>query len=160
MPWLLRDDKVLASLEVADSRSARRRGLLGRDGFEGVLLFEGTRSVHSVGMRFPIDVAFCGPDLGADDVAGGRLADDPHDPDGRSDWARESQPQRGEAPSGDATCPPMRFDVLKTMRVEPHRITLPVWKARHVLEAEAGSFARWGLCVGDRLEIRGEHPDH
>lgn len=155
MPWLLRDDKVLASLEVADSRSARRRGLLGRDGFEGVLLFEGTRSVHSVGMRFPIDVAFCGPDLGEDAMGAGRsAAADPLEAGdeviGRS---------HGASPA-ERACPPMRFDVIKTMRVEPHRITLPVWKARHVLEAEAGSFARWGLCVGDRLEIRGEHPDH
>lgn len=113
MPWLLRDDEVLASIEVAGDRSSRRRGLLGRDGFEGALLFEKTRSVHSVGMRFPIDVAFCSVDM----------------------------------------------EVLKTMRVEPHRVTLPVLKARFVLEAEAGCFARWGLCVGDRLEIRGEHPD-
>jgi uncharacterized membrane protein (UPF0127 family) len=143
VPWLLRDDKVLASLEVASDRSARRRGLLGRDGFEGVLLFEGTRSVHSVGMRFPIDVAFCGPDLGIDGNGGG---------------ARPRR-RRGAGGSWREGCPPMCFDVIKTMRVEPHRITLPVWKAHHVLEAEAGSFARWGLCVGDRLEIRGEHPD-
>jgi len=32
---------------------------------------------------------------------------------------------------------------------------LPVWKARSVIEAEAGSFERWGLHVGDRVEIRG-----
>lgn len=57
MPWLLRDGKVLASLEVASTRSDRRRGLLGRDGIEGALLIERTRSVHTLGMRFPIDVA-------------------------------------------------------------------------------------------------------
>lgn len=57
MPWLLREDRVLASLEVARTRSERRRGLLGRDGLEGALLLERTRSVHTVGMRFPIDVA-------------------------------------------------------------------------------------------------------
>ncbi len=57
MPWLLRDDRVLASLEIASSRSDRRRGLLGRDGFEGALLIDRARSVHTVGMRFPIDVA-------------------------------------------------------------------------------------------------------
>jgi len=113
VPWLLRDDEVLASLEVADTRGARRRGLLGLDGFDGALLLERTRSVHSLGMRFPIDVAFCDSEMA----------------------------------------------VLKTMRVEPHRVTFPVLKAHSVLEAQAGSFARWGLCVGDDLEVRGEHPD-
>lgn len=48
---------MLASLEVADSRAARRHGLLGRDGIEGAFLIEPARSVHTFGMRFPIDVA-------------------------------------------------------------------------------------------------------
>lgn len=59
MAWLLRDGEVLASLEVAESRRARARGLLGRDGVEGALLLRPCRSVHTLGMRFPIDVAFC-----------------------------------------------------------------------------------------------------
>ena len=59
MPWLLRDGEVLASLEVARTRRARSRGLLGRDGIEGALLLEPARAVHTLGMRFPIDVAFC-----------------------------------------------------------------------------------------------------
>lgn len=63
MAWLLRDGEVLASLEVASSRAERRRGLLGRDGLDGALLIERARSVHSFGMRFPIDVAFCDADL-------------------------------------------------------------------------------------------------
>lgn len=63
MAWLLRDGDVLASLKVASSRADRRRGLLGLDGFEGALLIERTRSVHSIGMRFPLDVAFCDEDL-------------------------------------------------------------------------------------------------
>lgn len=63
MPWLLRDGEVLASLEVARDRAARRKGLLGRDGIDGVLLLEPARSVHSFGMRFPIDVAWCDRDL-------------------------------------------------------------------------------------------------
>jgi uncharacterized protein len=54
---------VLASLEVADARSSRRRGLLGRDSFEGALLLSPARSVHSLGMRFPIDVAWLDADL-------------------------------------------------------------------------------------------------
>ena len=61
--WLVRDDRVLCSLEVADSPAARRRGLLGRDGIDGALLLRPTRSVHTFGMRFAIDVAFCDRDL-------------------------------------------------------------------------------------------------
>jgi hypothetical protein len=63
MAWLLRDGEVLASLEVAGSRRARRRGLLGRDRIDGALLLQPARSVHTLGMRFPIDVAFCDADL-------------------------------------------------------------------------------------------------
>ena len=59
MAWLLRDGEVLASLTVASTRAERRRGLLGRDGIDGALLIERARSVHTVGMRFAIDVAFC-----------------------------------------------------------------------------------------------------
>ena len=69
MAWLVRDGEVLATLEVADSGRARQVGLLGRDGIEGALLLRPCRSVHTLGMRFPIDVAFCcetvkgGPEL-------------------------------------------------------------------------------------------------
>lgn len=61
--WLLRDGEVLASLEIADGHRSRARGLLGRDGFEGAILLRPARSVHTIGMRFPIDVAFCDGDL-------------------------------------------------------------------------------------------------
>jgi uncharacterized protein len=61
--WLLRDDEVLATLEVADGFGSRLRGLLGRDGIDGVLLLRPARSVHTLGMRFPIDVAYCTEDL-------------------------------------------------------------------------------------------------
>lgn len=63
MPWLLRDGEVLAALEVVESLAARSRGLLGRDGIEGALLIKPARSVHTIGMRFPIDVAFCDRDM-------------------------------------------------------------------------------------------------
>ncbi len=63
MAWLLRDGEVLASVTVASSTRDRLRGLLGRDSFEGALLIRPARSVHSLGMRFPIDVAFCDRDL-------------------------------------------------------------------------------------------------
>jgi len=57
MPWLVRDAHVVASLEIADSAATRRVGLLGRDGIEGALLLQPARSVHTMKMRFPIDVA-------------------------------------------------------------------------------------------------------
>ena len=106
--WLVSDGRVLASLEVASGRTERRRGLLGRDGLDGALLLERVRWVHTVGMRFPIDVAY----LNADG------------------------------------------NVLKTVRMGRHRVGVPVMKARSVVEAEAGAFSRWGLHVGDRLEVR------
>lgn len=108
MGWLLRSGEVLASLEVADTRVARRRGLLGRDGIEGALLLRPARSVHSIGMRFPLDVAWCDRDL----------------------------------------------VVLRVAALRPNRMTRPVARAAAVLEAEAGSFARWNLVVGDQLELQ------
>lgn len=109
MPWLVTDDKrVLASTEVADARSARRRGLLGRDGLEGAIVLRPCRWVHTMGMRFPIDIAFVG-DSGT---------------------------------------------VIKTMHMSPRRIGVPVWRASLVIEAEAGAFSRWGLHVGDVIEVR------
>ena len=59
MTWLVRDDDVLAVAEVADSRRQRTRGLMGRDDVEGALVLRPCRQVHTFGMRFPIDVAFC-----------------------------------------------------------------------------------------------------
>lgn len=63
MAWLLRDGEVVASLEVATTVTARARGLLGRDGVDGAIALRPARSVHTVRMRFPIDVAFCDRDL-------------------------------------------------------------------------------------------------
>ncbi len=63
MPWLLRDDEVLAPVTVADRFGERLRGLLGRAGHDGALLLTRTRSVHTLGMRFPIGVAHCDRDL-------------------------------------------------------------------------------------------------
>jgi len=108
MSWLLRDGDVLASLEEARGASGRTRGLLGRDGFEGALLLRPARSVHTIGMRFPIDVAYLDAEL----------------------------------------------HVLAMTRMHPWRVGLPRWHARCVIEAEAGSFDRWKLAVGDELEIK------
>ena len=59
MAWLVHEGRVLASLERAESLRDRAIGLLGRRELEGVLLIENTKSVHTIGMKFPIDVAFC-----------------------------------------------------------------------------------------------------
>ena len=108
MPWLVSEDRVLASLEVAETPTARRRGLLRRDALDGALLLRPANSVHTLGMRFAIDVAH---------LDGGLC-------------------------------------VLRTVTRRPWRVGRPVAGARSVVEAEAGSFARWGLTVGDRLEVR------
>ena len=64
MAWLVRDDgEVLATLEIAESARARLRGLLGREGIEGALLLQPAKSVHTIGMRFPIDVAYLDKDM-------------------------------------------------------------------------------------------------
>lgn len=56
---MLKDDKVLAHIEVADSFAARLKGLAGRRDLEGAILLRPARSVHTLGMRFAIDVAYC-----------------------------------------------------------------------------------------------------
>lgn len=63
MAWLVHEGRVLASLERADSLRSRAVGLLGRRELEGALLIEKTKSVHTLGMKFPIDVAFCDEEL-------------------------------------------------------------------------------------------------
>ena len=108
MPWLVADGRVLASVEIAEGYRTRAKGLLGREGIDGALLLRPARSVHSFGMRFPIDVAFCDRDL----------------------------------------------YVLDIIVLRPHRMTLPRWRARAVIEAEAGAFDRWGVRVGDQVEVR------
>jgi hypothetical protein len=44
--------------------------------------------------------------------------------------------------------------VLHTLRLRRYWLALPRLRTRSVLEAEAGAFERWGLKVGDRLEIQ------
>ena len=57
--WLVRDGEVLAAAEIPHGSRGRSRGLLGRDGIDGVLVLRPCRNVHTIGMRFAIDVAFC-----------------------------------------------------------------------------------------------------
>jgi len=45
--------------------------------------------------------------------------------------------------------------VVRTVRLAPNRITAPVRGARAVIECEAGLLAKWGVAVGDELEVRG-----
>lgn len=47
-----------------------------------------------------------------------------------------------------------QMQVIKMQTINPRRIALPVLKAKHVLEAEAGTFENWGLAVGHKLEAR------
>ncbi len=62
MPWLVRGEEVLAAAEVAVTRRARRVGLSDREAFEGALILRPCRHVHTIRMRFAIDVAFCDRD--------------------------------------------------------------------------------------------------
>ena len=109
MSWLLREGDVLATAEVAESFAQRSRGLLGRTGYEGAMVLPRTRSVHTFGMKFAIDVAFCDKDM----------------------------------------------VVVGVTTLRPWRMTLPRRGGRSVIEAQAGAFERWGLRVGDHLELRG-----
>lgn len=59
---LARDGVKLAPAEVARTRRDRRRGLLGRDGYDGAMVLRPCRQVHTIGMRFPVDVAACAAD--------------------------------------------------------------------------------------------------
>jgi uncharacterized membrane protein (UPF0127 family) len=59
MTRLVCDGRSVAPLEVAGSRAARRRGLLGRDGIDGAMWFPRTSWIHTMGMSFAIDVAWC-----------------------------------------------------------------------------------------------------
>jgi uncharacterized membrane protein (UPF0127 family) len=81
------------------------------------LHLDGARTVHTVGMRFPIDVAFL---------------------------------------SGDLT-------VVRVAHLKPWRVAVGGRGARSVVEMEAGALERWGVRVGDQLELReapnGSAPD-
>lgn len=61
----MREGEVLASAEVARGVRQRTRGLLlARDSSDvtGALVLRPCRQIHTIGMRFPIDVAFCDRD--------------------------------------------------------------------------------------------------
>lgn len=51
--------RALAPADVADDRAGRRKGLSGLDAYRRILILEPARQIHTFGMRFPIDVAWC-----------------------------------------------------------------------------------------------------
>jgi uncharacterized protein len=108
MTWLLRGGDVLAAADVVRSRPLLAQGLQRKESFSGALVLERARAVHTMGMRFPVDVAYCDQDL----------------------------------------------VVVRVRRMRPWRVGLPCPRARLVVEGAAGSFERWGLAVGDTLEVR------
>ena len=59
MAWLMRGDDVLATAQIAITRSSRRKGLIGRERLDGVFVIPRCRHVHTFGMKFAIDVVFC-----------------------------------------------------------------------------------------------------
>jgi uncharacterized membrane protein (UPF0127 family) len=44
--------------------------------------------------------------------------------------------------------------VLKIVRMRRWRLGTPVPKAKWLIEASTGSFERWGLAIGDVVELR------
>lgn len=106
--WLVSDGRVLASADVANTRRARRHGLIGQQSVTTALVLDRCRWIHTIGVKRALDVAY----LNADGV------------------------------------------VIKMQRVAPMRVPLPVTKSRTVIEALAGSFERWGLQLGDVIEVR------
>jgi uncharacterized membrane protein (UPF0127 family) len=53
-------DVVARVVELAETRAARRRGLLGRDSLDpaSALVLVRCFAIHTIGMRFPIDAIF------------------------------------------------------------------------------------------------------
>lgn len=106
--WLVSSGRVLASAEVAVTHRDRRNGLIGRSELDGAFVIDHCRWIHTIGVRFPIDVAYL-------DAEGA---------------------------------------VLKAQTMGRFRIGAPVSHACTVIEARQGSFERWGLHVGDVVEVR------
>ena len=127
MAWLAVNGRVVAEAEIAADAGARTKGLLGRDGMKkqdgmegrdgmdekgnatsSVLVLEPAGWIHTLGMRFAIDVAYVD--------------------------------RRGR--------------VLSVRMMKPWRMGLPRLRSRRVLEAAAGSFAKWNLKAGDLVEVK------
>ena len=50
-------------------------------------------------------------------------------------------------------------NVIKTVQMSKMRLGAPVWNARTVVEAQKGAFARWGINVGNKIEVRDSNND-
>lgn len=105
---LLCEGDRVATVEIAASYRARTRGLLGRDGIDGAILLSPAASVHTLRMRFPIDVAY--------------LTKDMH--------------------------------VLSVVQMKPGRLGMMRVRAWHVLEAQWGAMAAWGIRAGTQLGLQ------
>jgi hypothetical protein len=57
-------DVVASAIEIAATRAARRRGLLGRHSLDpaAALILSPCCSIHTIGMQFPIDAMFINRD--------------------------------------------------------------------------------------------------
>lgn len=55
---LVVDGRDVAPLEVVTTAASRSRGLLGRDGIDGAIWLAPAKQVHSMRMRFDLDIAF------------------------------------------------------------------------------------------------------
>ena len=62
---MVSEEQVLASVAVAHTRTERRRGPLGREASDGMVLLRPVRNVCTVGMRSALDGAHVGRDLQA-----------------------------------------------------------------------------------------------
>ena len=51
-------------------------------------------------------------------------------------------------------------NVIKTVHMHKMRLGVPVWHARTVIEAEKGAFARWGINVGNKIEVHDSNRDN
>ena len=49
-----------------------------------------------------------------------------------------------------------KLNVIAVRTMKPGRLGLPRVRSRHVLEAEAGAMAGWGVEVGARVEVEAE----
>ena len=106
--WIVHDTRVVASANIATTRHDRRRGLKAFSDASVPLVINRCRWVHSLGMRFAIDVAYLD-----------------------------------------------RANIVLAIRhLAPNRVALPVPRAARVVEAAPGAFTRWGISVGDTLDIR------
>ncbi len=60
---MVSEEQVLASVAVAQARAERRRGPVGREASDRMVLPRPTRSTHTVGMRSAVDGTYLDSDL-------------------------------------------------------------------------------------------------